>query len=600
MKPEYEVLLSKINKFLKLNDSHYSFEFNNEGLFPFCGFNEFLEKSLKSKKPTSSINNYYILKSILNDAQNLEYGHFLSRNLNANFKHIKNINIQNFLVKFNKKTFKTSTNLIFDQWKKYIEKYNIEDKYSDEFIRLQNTAIENLSSISKDLLKLNFILNDINFDKLLEKNNNEYILEVLYNSLKEFNDVDIITNFEYSNSYISFNNCLKQMNDLTNRIKEDLKSKKISNFISISDEYISLKNKIPPESQTELNSLMINKFEQDVIELKINLSKSQKFEEIIFFHNKQFILKDSKGNYIEPKNTEEAKNLLKEFSESLISFELKKHPNISKFVVNLFKEESNIVSAFILIDAIKENQQILKNNNFKFDNSLSIEALTDKIFKTVKEHKVKQLAFSILSNKYKHLYSEECLPFFENMSNSNFTSNQVQEILGRKIASCKTKEDFLQYVESIHDKIFKFSKEKLLVDLSKTKDVQIISEENDIVILKINNFEDSKILGTSNWCISRNDYYFEDYSTNNNQYFIYDFNEKTPEDLSLIGITLFKNGNLKAAHDKSDYSLKQDSIIEDLADLIIAKDLKNFPDIAENKRYIHLISQKNKQKFNIG
>jgi hypothetical protein len=599
MKPEYEVLLSKINKFLKLNDSHYSFEINNEGLFPFCGFNEFLENSLKSKK-INNINNYYLLRTIVNDAKHLDYNQFLIRNLNQNFKNIKNINIQNFLVKFNKKSFKTSTNLIFDQWKKYIEKYNIEDKYSDEFIRIQDIAIENLSSISKDLLKLNFILNDIIYDKLLEKDSNEVFLRTLYNSLKEFNDLDIIINYENSNSYISFNNCLKQMNDLTIKIREDLKLKKISNFISISDEYISLKNKVTPENQTELTSLMLNKFEQDVIDLKINLSKSQKFEEIIFFHNKQFILKDSKGNYIEPKNTQEAKNLLKEFSESLISFELKKHPNIAKFVINLFKEEINIVGAFILIDAIKENHQILKNNNFQFDNELSIEGLTDEIFKTVQDHKVKQLAFSILSNKYKHLYSDECKPFFENMFNSNFTSNQVQEILGKKIASCKTKEDFFKHVESVHDKIFKFSKEKLLADLSKSKDVQVISEQDDVVVLKINNFEDSKILGTSNWCISREYYYFEDYAQNNNQYFIYDFNNDTPENLSLIGVTLFKNGNLKAAHDKNDYSLKHDSIIDDLSCLIIENDLKNFPDISEESRYSHLIKQKNKQKFNIG
>jgi len=599
MNPEYEVLLSKINKFFKLNDSHYSFELNNEGLFPFCGFNEFFENSLKSKK-TNTINNYYILKNILNDAHSLEYNDFLIRNLNQNLKTIKNINIQNFLVKFNKKVFKTSTNLIFEQWKKYIEKYNIEDKYSAEFKQLQNIAIENLSYISKDFLKLNFILNEINFDKLLDKKNNEVILEFFYNSLKEFNDIDTIINFEYSNSYISFNNCLKKMNDLTIQIREELKNKKISNFISISDEYISLKNKVSPENQTELTALMLTRFEQDVIDIKIKLSKSQKFEEIIFFHNKQFILKDSKGNYIEPKNTQDAKNLLLEFSESLISFELKKHPNIAKFVINLFKEEKNIVSSFILIDAIKENQQILKNNNFTFDNSLSIESLTDKIFKTVKDHKVKQLAFSILSNKYKHLYSEECNPFFENMFNSNFTSNQVQEIVGKKIAACKNKEDFLKHVESVHDKIFKFSKEKLLADLSKSKDVQVISEKDDIVVLKINNFEDSKILGTSNWCISRESYYFEDYSKNNNQYFIYDFNNETPENLSLIGITLFKNGNLKAAHDKNDYSLKHDSIIDDLSYLIIENDLKNFPDISNNSRYENLITQKNKQKLNIG
>ena len=597
MKEEYKKLLKSISSFSKNPNTLYSFEFNNSGLFPFGGFNEFSVKSdmLLNTRP---INNFPILKSFIIDALYYQDSPeaYIDRNINTNIEIVKYESLKEHLTKFNLQSFRTSTNLIFKQWQKYIKKHGLNDTYTEDFISAQVKGMEALEEFKESYRSLIDILPVYKFDTV-SKHKTEF-LNSIFENINKVKNVDNIINIRDSSAYKKLNQALLKMHEITIKIKEDLQKKNNVNFITHSDDYIKFQKQLENVKQSDVTSLIFNKFDQEIIEFKVNLSKSQKFEEFIYFSNGQFLFKDSKGNYIEPKDSKEANELSKEFLAAVISFEFRKKPNIAKFLIQIFREENNPEGTFILMESIKENYQILKNINFDFDPKLSIEGLTDKIEKSIKNYKVKNLATSIMSNKYKHLYSEACIPFFETMFDSNFSQSQVQDFIGKKIASCKNSEDFLKYIESIVNKIFTFSKEKLEADLLKSSSAEIIIDSDDIVVLKINEFNDSKLLGTSNWCISRENYYFDDYAKNNNQYFVYDFSKDTTDPLSLIGLTLFKDGRIKASHDKQDYSIKNTDTIENISSIIIEKNLKEFPLISENPTYSYLLNDNKDKKLN--
>jgi hypothetical protein len=99
--------------------------------------------------------------------------------------------------------------------------------------------------------------------------------------------------------------------------------------------------------------------------------------------------------------------------------------------------------------------------------------------------------------------------------------------------------------------------------------VKVISDSDNILILEIENFDQSKKLGSGSWCISRNKTYFDQYTEKGGkQYFIYDFNQTSKSVKSLLGVTLTKTNTVKAAHNKSDSQLKDKKMIDYLIEKV--------------------------------
>lgn len=583
---------------------NYSFEFNNSILFPFGGFDEFKLHNLDEKN--IRLMSKILLKEVVLFNEHNDTSLFYRRNMSSlnslfsttNQKSLSIFgNINGFGASYNEKIFKSSTNLIFKQWKKLIDKYNINDIYTDNFFKIQSEILNNVNNLKNKLLIVEKILLKVTKP---EFKNNEFDFKKLINEVQNnLEAVNLITDKKNDPDYLKIESNLKELHKLTLTIKKDISSKyKILN--TTAEDYIELKEKINEKENSNIVDF-IESVNENNISCHIKLSKSQKYEEIIFFHNQQFIVKDNKGNYIEPNNSKDAKQIIKDFNIDIINFELRKNPTLSKIIITKYKEEENLEKTFILLNSLKQNQQILKNINYTIDINSSIEAITDSIAHSVKKHKIEKLSMSIMSNKYKRLYSQDCFPIFEQMIESNFTEKQVQEFVGKKIASCKTQEDFLTYLTKIKNTIFNFSSEKLLVDVDKCKSVKLINSENDLYILKVDTFDDSKILGTSNWCISRESYYFDTYANGNNQYFLYDFSKDSYHPESMIGITLYKDGSINAAHDKKDDNIKKDELIKELSKKIIINDIESFPDIESNPEYKNILVEniKNKSKIKV-
>lgn len=80
-------------------------------------------------------------------------------------------------------------------------------------------------------------------------------------------------------------------------------------------------------------------------------------------------------------------------------------------------------------------------------------------------------------------------------------------------------------------------------------DVEIIIETPDMLMVRVNNFRASQIIGSSHWCISQSQSYWNSYVNEfAQQYFIYDFTKDISDVRHMIGATISPSSKISAAH----------------------------------------------------
>lgn len=226
----------------------------------------------------------------------------------------------------------------------------------------------------------------------------------------------------------------------------------------------------------------------------------------------------------------------------------------------------------VSIDTYFKNENILKSLKFDFIDACkklsSFEKIDDKMNKLIREHKIKKYAESIVSVKYKHLYNDQSYKLFKELYDLGIDLKIVQELIGKKLAVAETETMFNDNIKSLINSFNDFDIESIKIKAVSNK-VKVISDVDNILIMEIENFEQSKKLGSGSWCISRNKTYFEQYTEKGaKQYFIYDFNQTSKSVKSLMGVTLTKINTVKAAHNKSDSQIKDRKIIDYLIEKV--------------------------------
>jgi hypothetical protein len=176
----------------------------------------------------------------------------------------------------------------------------------------------------------------------------------------------------------------------------------------------------------------------------------------------------------------------------------------------------------------------------------------------IKNHKVKQYAHSIASNKYMHLYDEKSYKIIEAIYDLKIESSVLQDNIGKKIAAYHTPDEFNAGLKSLLNTFSDFTPEKIREKAAACK-ADIIVEDDNKIIIKIEDFKQSNIMGSSSWCIARDEHYFKSYVGDyNHQYFIYDFSKDSSDNESMIGITLTPELDCEAAHAKNDDDVTND------------------------------------------
>lgn len=215
-------------------------------------------------------------------------------------------------------------------------------------------------------------------------------------------------------------------------------------------------------------------------------------------------------------------------------------------------------------------ENILKVNNYNildvFDNPNDYEQwcerVSDKMYMVVKKHAISKYSKALFSNKYRHLYSDNMLTIFNELYRLEIPCSYIQDTVGKKMASFKTSDELYSALENMLNLLDNFSFD-MVMDNVKNLNADVISSDDNKLLIRINTFEESQLLGSSSWCISRNENHFLNYTDNNNeQYFMYDFNKQSRDNDSLIGCTLGSNFKLKVAHYKNDQEIYEDECID--------------------------------------
>lgn len=273
------------------------------------------------------------------------------------------------------------------------------------------------------------------------------------------------------------------------------------------------------------------------------------------------------------------------YFENLVGLYIGNNKNIEE--VNSDKEISNLKIEYInrVLEKFYANRNLFKNINLeirgrKLDYSYmkdayivwkSLEDFDDNMSNEIYKSKVFKYQNSILREKI-DLADEETFEKFSTLYDLNINKERISKEL-KKIKAFEISEQ----LNNCLDKVLEIVNEKTIDDYireaNEDDNCEIVSTDNNILILDIKSYEASKKFGSSQWCISYDENNWDDYlySTGddegdfyyekvekNNTFFIIDFNKKPYNNMFKYALTTLPSSKIIFAHDKNDEDIMYD------------------------------------------
>jgi len=448
------------------------------------------------------------------------------------------------------------------------ERELIEDKLKSNIIILKNHQ-ETINTVT---LLLQTAKNNNDNERFFNKLMNSFIVEYK-NNIGDSSSMFI----EIQQAYKQLEITSLQVKTCRQKIIDYLKENHPILLQSYSDKYADHCCK---EKHSDITRFLHDKeYDKDIIS-KIKL-KGQSISEVIFFSDNTLVYNDF-DEYKSVKNTYEFEDIADKLSIFSINYLLRKKPKVADFFKG-FVEYESLSAIFTTIDTYLQFGDILKNNKFdllSFTPDIfgmkSLEVIDDTMNSIIREHKIHQYANSIISKKYEHLMSKESLQQFQLLFDNGVSEKSLQNYIGKKMAALKSPTEFTQYVSDVVKHFTGFNIESISAKIIKMN-IEPSYHENNVLVIPINSFEESKTLGSASWCIARSDYYFETYTKDNaQQYFLFDFNKKEDDLYSMIGFTVNKNGTLSAKHLKNDDNFLSTTNFENIYLTVVKNNLDKF------------------------
>ena len=561
--------------------------------------NEEYFESLSKGYALNGLDNYYtsffkftdLMKNnvtLLNATEyNDLYDHPEFESLRKNSDILKNV-LRNHL-SYNLRSVSDYTNDGTSKWENFASQHDID--IADEIKNINRLEEQYIDDVEKEvapLIKLivNFvsqvdILNRLH-DRLAQNPDSQEIHIHMQGAVKSLHEI-LLDNKKVIDYYQSKDiGSLIAIEDL-DKFRRDIYScfetiyekgcaNKKTNY-SMADQYINTLS-----TATGISKFLVDKTLSDDLVLNVDLNVGQ-YRNIKMFNDDSMIVTDADSKVKRVFSNIEATFILNDIIGNDIKQSLRKTPVIMKKFMDMYIENNRRpVSVYLVMNTYLNNEQVLKSNKFNIIDALQTmkedinskqyleerkfddhcEALDDEMNAIVKNHKVKQYAHSIASNKYMHLYDEKSYKIIEAIYDLKIESSVLQDNIGKKIAAYHTPDEFNAGLKSLLNTFSDFTPEKIREKASSCK-ADVIVEEDNKIIIKIEDFKQSKIMGSSSWCIARDEHYFKSYVGDyNHQYFIYDFNKDSSDNESMIGITLSPEIECEAAHMKNDDDISND------------------------------------------
>lgn len=561
--------------------------------------NEEYFESLSKGYALNGLDNYYtsffkftdLMKNnvtLLNATEyNDLYDHPEFESLRKNSDILKNV-LRNHL-SYNLRSVSDYTNDGTSKWENFASQHDID--IADEIKNINRLEEQYIDDVEKEvapLIKLivNFvsqvdILNRLH-DRLAQNPDSQEIHIHMQGAVKSLHEI-LLDNKKVIDYYQSKDiGSLIAIEDL-DKFRRDIYScfetiyekgcaNKKTNY-SMADQYINTLS-----TATGISKFLVDKTLSDDLVLNVDLNVGQ-YRNIKMFNDDSMIVTDADSKVKRVFSNIEATFILNDIIGNDIKQSLRKTPVIMKKFMDMYIENNRRpVSVYLVMNTYLNNEQVLKSNKFNIIDALQkmkedinskqyleerkfddhCEALDDEMNAIVKNHKVKQYAHSIASNKYMHLYDEKSYKIIEAIYDLKIESSVLQDNIGKKIAAYHTPEEFNSGLKGLLNTFSDFTPEKIREKAAACK-AEIIVEDDNKIIIKIEDFKQSKIMGSSSWCIARDEHYFKSYVGDyNHQYFIYDFNKDSSDNESMIGITLSPEIECEAAHMKNDDDISND------------------------------------------
>ncbi len=460
---------------------------------------------------------------------------------------------------------KENEDLIMSKFKKF-EKYIEISSIIESIVNIENIEITSKTLDNPEIKKIiKNIKNEINNSNLTKEK-----IKSLYNESK------ILKNEIYDN-YENF-----KVNKIYESCYQKIRDKNINYLSTLAHKYeYMIKN---DNNENKIFDFLFKKQFENSIQLNVDFNSNCEYKKYIVFEDLTVFTIDKKNNFKIFQNICDIENT---FLEDSLNFMLRKNPSLYKFVKQKINDDgfkNDIpMSAFLMCNNILENSNILKNAKFDMNSikDMSFEYSDDKINNIVRNDKIKSFAYSIVSKKYEHLINEDSLKFFEEFYDLNFSKKTLQSLIGVKIAAFNTSEDFNVFLSNVFNNLSEFKEEKLLEKLE-LFNIQPVYNKDNVYVIEVKDYPTSKAFGSPQWCIVREESYFNDYANNNRQYFLFDFNRSETDEQSMIGFTLYNNGEFYTQHMKNDSYIEVDYNLSFIRDHILFFDKETY-DLPEDK-----------------
>lgn len=152
---------------------------------------------------------------------------------------------------------------------------------------------------------------------------------------------------------------------------------------------------------------------------------------------------------------------------------------------------------------------------------------------------------------------------YDTLSKFGKLSGKKKNNFIRKMSTIENPAEILKQMSFLADIHFEWNKESFLESIKNTEGFkcEIVMDKGSMVLLKVNDYETVKRLAkTTNWCISKDKKYWNEYVENNpnaTQYVLMDFSRKEDDNLSIVGFTSVHDRGITNAHDFQNRNLMQ-------------------------------------------
>jgi hypothetical protein len=255
-------------------------------------------------------------------------------------------------------------------------------------------------------------------------------------------------------------------------------------------------------------------------------------------------------------------------------------------------KKSNFSEKDILtwIEFYLKNKGVIDAFKLDFNNLTSMTNLIYKTNELMKEFKIKQFIKRNFSKRYRILLNNESNKHIEEILLLQIDEKTLKEQLFSKLKAFKTTELMNIKLNNFIFSIKYFNRDIILKKIKDNK-TEVVYDKNNILIIHVDSYEKSRVIGNLNWCITTRKEHFINYQNKEiggHYFFTWDFN-KTPlckdsmiaynaipkiNNEEMAGIVIATKFNKNNDSIRSEIHKKSDSII--INSFIMKKELTKY------------------------